>query len=110
MGREYRTIAITAEEFSAAVRDYCARQKTIRSDSRNIIDIALSEGPEITCEVEFQEPLLDARKRITLPPQEVIELIIAYVGKLGHPLPRRGRKSLTWIEGEIALLIELDWF
>ena len=96
--------------FSAAVRDYCAQQKTIRSDSRNIVDIALSDGPGVTCQVTFQEPLLDARQCITLATEDIVELIIAYVGKLGHPLPRRGRKSLSWIEGEIALLIELDWF
>ena len=110
MGREYRTIAITAEEFSSAVQDHCARHKSIQSDSRNIVDIALGKGSEIACAVEFQEPLLDGRQKITLSPKEVIDLIIAYVGKRGHPLPRRGRKSLTWIEGEIALLIELDWF
>lgn len=110
MGREYRSIVLDSEESKEALAKYLRARHDTQVHSSNIADITLSEGPEVTGTVVFVEPLLNGRRKIQLTQKEIVEAIVALLQEKAHPIPRLGRKSLTWIDGDLALQVELDWF
>ena len=110
MGRELRSIVLSLDEFEAAVGAYYEETKGTVIHPNNIRSLEVSQGPDITCVVRFINPLLDGREEVCLDDQQIAEVIIRFVKGKGHPLPRRGKKSLAWIEKDLALMIELDWF
>ena len=110
MGREYRTIAFNAEEIETALAAYLAAREDTQVSSRNVTAIQINDEAGFQAEVVFKNPLLNGRARILLSEQEIIEAVVAFVTSKGHPLPRGGRKKISRVEDDIALLIELDWF
>ncbi len=110
MGRELRSIVLTPEEFETAVKSHFDRAETPVVPARNVATVVVGQGPVIEAEIILLEPLLDGRASVQLESRDIIEVIVGYVRDQGHPLPRHGKKSLAWIEGELAMLIELDWF
>ncbi|MDX1400933.1 MAG: hypothetical protein R3245_03340 [Kiloniellales bacterium] len=110
MGREFRTIVLDGEESKSALANYLRTRRDTQVHDRNIAEISLAEGPEVTGVVILVEPLLNGRDKIDLSQEDIVEAIVAFLQEKAHPLPRRGRKSLTWIKGDLAMLVELDWF
>ena len=110
MGRELRSIALRPDEFEQAVKAHFARQAapTVAADAITAVEV--SRGPDISADIKLANPLLDGRESIRLESAEIIALIIDFVRDLGHPLPRLGKKTLAWLDDELALMIELDWF
>lgn len=110
MGKEYRTIVLDGEESKSALANYLRARRDMQVHSRNIASITLGEGIRVTGRVSLVEPLLDGRREVDLSQEDIVEAVVALLQEKAHPLPRRGRKSLTWIDGDLAMLIELDWF
>ena len=110
MGREYRSIVLSQNEFETAVNLYYEQTQGAVIHPSNIRALELTENPDFACQIDLIEPLLDGKKRITLDSAEIIDVIQRFVRNKGHPLPRRGRKSLAWMNGQLSMLIELDWF
>ncbi len=110
MGRELRSIVLSQPEFEEAVKAHFGQPRSVPVSPNNIATVILSSGPEITAEAVLRHPLLDGRDQVMLDNREIIEVITGYVRKKGHPLPRHGRKSITWLEDDLAMMIELDWF
>jgi len=110
MGREYRSIALSEDEFEAAVNLYYDQTKGTAISPTNIKSLEVSDQPEFSCAIDLIEPLLDGKTRIVLDSAAMIEVMQRFVRAKGHPLPRRGRKSLAWMNGQLSLLVELDWF
>ena len=110
MGRELRSIILSGDELEAAIRDSLTSRKGGLVHPQNISTLELSESGAVTCNIKFLNPLLDGRSELMLGPEDLIDAIAGYVRAQGHPLPKRGRRSLAWIEGDLALMIELDWF
>lgn len=110
MGREYRSIVLSEDEFEAAVNLYYNQTKGTVIEPSNIKSLKLSDQPEFSCAIDLIAPLPDGKDRITLDSAEIVEVMQRFVRAKGHPLPRRGRKSLAWMSGQLSLLIELDWF
>jgi len=110
MGRELRTIILSGDELETAIRGYLTAHKDRPVHPQNISSLELSESGEVSCSVRFLNPLLDGRSELLLESRDLIEAMGAFVRNQGHPLPKKGRRSLAWIDGELALMIELDWF
>jgi hypothetical protein len=110
MGREYRTIALNAEEIGAAVTAYLEVRDDTQVSPRNVTSIQIRDEDSFVAEVQFKNPLLNGRKSVLLNEREIVEAIVAFVASKGHPLPRSGRKRISRLDEDIALLIELDWF
>ena len=110
MGREYRSIVLSDDEFEAAVNLYYEQTKGAVIHPSNIKALKLTDEPDFACAIDLIEPLLDGKTRITLEAADIIEVMQRFVRSKGHPLPRRGRKSLARMNGQLSLLIELDWF
>jgi len=110
MGRELRTIILSGDELESAIRGSLTVRKDRNVHPQNIATLELSESGEITCAVKFLNPLLDGRSNLLLASEDLVEAIATFVRLQGHPLPKRGRRSLAWIDGELAMMIELDWF
>ncbi len=106
MGREYRSIILSKSEVDEAVVDHLCRI----ADRSNIDSIIVSFAPAPRCVVTLLNPALDGRSVVRLEESEFIEVLIAFIRQKGHPLPRRGAKRLSEIDGELALMIEMDWF
>ena len=110
MGRDLRSIVLSPQEAGLAVKDHLATAPSLLVSPGNVAAIELLNGEDIQAEVRFHHPLLDGRQSLRLDSGQVIEVILKFVQAKGHPLPRLGKKSLTWIDSDIAVMIELDWF
>ena len=110
MGREYRSIALSGDEACEALTAYVGAREDTQVNPKNIAGIEITHGSGFTAKVSLANPLLDGRTQIDLREEEIAEAIVAFIRSKGHPLPRRGRKSISLINDDIALLIELDWF
>jgi len=110
MGREYRSIVLSENEFEAAVTLYYEQTKGTLVDPNNIKALKLTDQPEFACAIDLIEPLLSGKTQINLAAADIVEVMQRFIRSKGHPLPRRGRKSLAWMNGQLSLLIELDWF
>ncbi len=110
MGRELRSIVLSPDEFEAALSTFYEQTKGVAIHPSNIRSLELAKESPIDCQIELVNPLLDGKPDISLDQDEIIDIILRYVRDKGHPLPRRGKKSLTWLDGDLAVMIELDWF
>ncbi len=110
MGRELRSIVLSPAEFESAVGDYYEQTKGVAIHASNIRSLKLGEGDDIDCRIDLVNALLDGKTEIVLNTEEIIDVIMRYVQGKGHPLPKRGKKTLNWLNGELAVMIELDWF
>ena len=113
MGREYRSIAVTAEEFDQAVRDYLAARKERAVHAANIANMTLEQGDDpnrILCRVVLSEPLLDGVQEIALNAEELVEVLVRFCRSKAVPLPKSSLKTIGRVNGDLALMIELDFF
>ncbi|MEM7171757.1 MAG: hypothetical protein AAF530_16420 [Pseudomonadota bacterium] len=106
MGRELRSILLTKTEVDAAVTGHIASL----SHQSNVLAVDVIYDSSAACRIELDNPALDGRSTIILEKSEFIEALIAFVRSKGQPLPRRGSKEIAEVNGELALMIELDWF
>lgn len=110
MGRELRSIVLSPAEFESALGEFYEQTKGVALHASNIRSLKLGEGPDIDCRIDLVNALLDGKTEIILDADEIIDVIMRYVHGKGHPLPKRGKKALNWLNGELAVMIELDWF
>ena len=113
MGREYRSIAVTAQEFDQAVRDYLAGRKDRAVHTANVqaLELVHGEDPErISCRVSLREPMLDGTQEISLDAADLVDVFVQLCRSKAVPLPRSAFKSIGRVNGELALMIELDFF
>ncbi len=114
MGREFRTIVLTADEIDAAIRQYVAAQSGKTVDPATIADIAVTPPTDSAggfgALVRFSEPRLDGTSEMVLDAETMIAALIDFCRSRAVPLPRGGRKTLGRVNGDLALLVELDWF
>ena len=113
MGREYRSIAVTAEEFDQAVRAYLASRevRAVHSASIASLDLEHLDDPgQVRCRIGLAEPMLDGVEEIVLDAPELVEAMVQLCRAKAVPLPKSGLKTIGRVNGDFALMIELDFF
>ena len=113
MGREYRSIAVTADEFDQAVRAYLASRevRAVHGASIASLDLENADEPDqVQCRIRLAEPMLDGVEEILLDAAELVEAMVQLCRARAVPLPRSALKTIGRVNGDLALMIELDFF
>ena len=104
--RELRCIIYTKKEIAKALKD-----QRLRADqplpAGNMVDVRVGEKPHITVTVNIVD---DGGRSHTVPfsGAELAAALIAYCIDRRVPIPASAKKSLTLIEGKLALKIAID--
>lgn len=110
MGRELRSIVLTEGEFTYAAGLYFDARPELPVVSHNIDSVQGPPAADGQGRVRLKAPLVDGQTAISLEPQEMIDMVVAFCRDKAIPLPRNGRKSILRRDGDVVLEIELDWF
>ena len=110
MGRELRSIVLTEGEFAYAAGLYFDAKPDLPVVSHNIASVQGPPEADGQGQVHLKDPLVDGQTVVTLEPQEMIDVVVAFCRDKAIPLPRNGRKSILCRDDTVVLEIELDWF
>ncbi len=106
--RELRKLVFTADELKSAVFDYCLRNG-VRIPQSPIDELLVEDSDSGFLTMRFSSPDLGDPKLVPLGRDQVGAALIKYCSVNKIPMPRTAKKVLKVDDGEVAMMISLNW-
>ncbi len=108
MPKELRKLVFTTEELKSAAFDYCLRNK-VGIPEAPIGQVIVEDSNDNFLTLCFETVDLSDPKKISLNRDKVGAALIKYCSANDIPMPRQAKKILTIDNGDVAMMINLNW-